>query len=311
MDGMPTADSPLGTPYHRLAHLRPEWERPGRAVLTLLIAAVAYSILASLLIVASVLALSATGADARMLGAADGPLAVHPLALAMLLAFGAIGWPAAWLGVRLGGWRPAAWLWSIEARPRTALLRDPWLWLLPGGAALASAVIETTARGSWGLHGRSPGEAILAVIVVLLLGPLSAIGTEMLLRGLVLQVVGTWVRPAAAGVAVATIAALIGHTSSVTAAGNALLLGVLAGVLTWLSGGIEAAIAIHASSVIPVTLVAILGGPSPADSHGAVAALLVGAPVVSVLVRRRAASRGRAVPLARASDAPTPPPIAV
>jgi hypothetical protein len=112
-------------PYHRLARAHPSyrWWRP---VLTLLVTAVTWSLLLIALVVTAMVASALHPALGVRIDAAmdpSAPLDIHdPLAALLALGLLALGLPAALLGVRVGGWRPAGSVSSVIGRVRWALL---------------------------------------------------------------------------------------------------------------------------------------------------------------------------------------------
>jgi membrane protease YdiL (CAAX protease family) len=108
------------------------------------------------------------------------------------------------------------------------------------------------------------------LVIVLLMTPLQAAGEEYLFRGWIMQNVGAWfARPM-----VGLVASLVVSAAAFSAAhlspdpwilGTIACLGLAAGIATWRTGGLEAAIAIHAvNNVLSFVVVMIFGGWSQA-----------------------------------------------
>ena len=99
-------------PYHRMATLRPEWTARSRVLLTVLAALLAYVIMASALLVVTVLLLALIPGLSITLGVASGD-PTSALDVGLALAMGALWLPAGLIAVRFGGWRPAPTAWSV------------------------------------------------------------------------------------------------------------------------------------------------------------------------------------------------------
>ncbi|GAB2537933.1 CPBP family intramembrane glutamic endopeptidase [Brachybacterium huguangmaarense] len=290
-----------GTPYHRLATLRPEWSRWWRPVLTILATLIAYSVIASLLLVASVLALSLGGAGrgiGRVLGDPTSPLDV---ALAAL--FGAAWIPAVLLGVRLGGWRPTALLASVAGRVRGDLVRRCAPGLLV--VVLAGAVI-TVYTGMHLPSGVSAGRAVAVIALVLLLAPLRAIGEELVFRGVGQQAIGTWLRHPLWAILLPVPFELIGRGLSGSSMLGAAILGLACGYLAWKTGGLEASILLRTAVLVVGGLLDLsgLGGASanPVMHIGIAMAALV----LAALADRTADGVRFAEPRTRPTGEPVP-----
>lgn len=230
--GTPAPHVPAGTPYHRLAHLREPWARPGRPVLTVLLAIIAYLVLASILLVGVVTSLALlSGADPE-LGMRLGDPA-SPLDVGMSLAMGALWWPAALIGVRFGGWRPVRWLLSVHGSFRWELVRAA---ALPVAVASLLGTVVVTLLVAWtdpspAAGSVEPWPALLATVLAAVVGVVKAIGVELAMRGLLLQAIGTWLRSPLLTIVLAALLTL--PAANLTGPGLllALLLGIACGWL--------------------------------------------------------------------------------
>lgn len=164
-----------------------------------------------------------------------------------------------------------------------------------------------------------PSQWPLLLALAVLVMPFQAAGEEYLFRGWILQNVGSWFRRPWLGLAVgtATSAALfsVAHGSlNVWVLADLAALAVTACLITWRTGGLEAAVALHAVNNVGVSIVS-LGTGTWAESF--VDTTTTSTPVVfgiSLLVDLAAfgliwwqASR---VGLARRSNPPQQPPVA-
>ncbi|MEE1619704.1 CAAX protease [Brachybacterium sp. J153] len=278
------------TPYPLMTRLRPSWSTVPRPLLTVLATLLVYVIGASALLVGTVLLLAVLPGVNVALGVTSGDPA-SPLDVGLALAMGALWLPAGMVGVRVGGWRPLGTVWSVEARWRRVMLRalGPWVvggaLLVVAAAAVAGALVgpaDGVAAGSAADAGSTAGAgsapsvaALLALaVVVLVLAPLQAAGLELVLRGIVLQAAGTWIRTPLAGVLAAAAVTLIGRELSAPVLIPALTVAVCAAVLAWRSGGLELPIALTTALTVPSLLVSALAAGTGAGAG--VAALVAG-----------------------------------
>lgn len=159
----------------------------------------------------------------------------------------ALAVPAALLAhVLVFGQRPG-WLFSIHGRLRWALL---------GRVLLLAAAVHAVALVAWlavngapeGLRVRPDTWFLLAA--VLLTTPLQAAGEEVAFRGVGARVVGAWFDSPAVGLAAATatttvVFVLLHGAQDVWLNIFYACLALVASALTWRTGGLEAAIALH------------------------------------------------------------------
>jgi len=159
----------------------------------------------------------------------------------------ALAIPAALVTHRAVFEQRVGWLFSIQGRLRWRLLRR---------CLLVAAGVHVVVLASWlVVHGAPEGlrlrpETPFLLVVVLLTTPLQAAGEEVAFRGLATRAIGSWFHDSRVGlvVATATTAALF---VVVHGAGDLRLnafylsLAVAASALTWRTGGLEAAVALH------------------------------------------------------------------
>jgi uncharacterized protein len=130
-----------------------------------------------------------------------------------------------------------------------------------------------------------PDQWVALLIIVLLLTPLQAAGEEYFFRGWIMQNVGAWfARPMVGLVASLIVSAVAFSTAHMSPdpwiLGTIACLAVAAGLATWRTGGLEAAIAMHAvNNVLTFLVVVIFGGWSQAF----VGAQTTGTPMMLVL----------------------------
>lgn len=281
------------TPYHRLATLRPAWSARVRPLLTVVAAVIAYVVLASVLLVLTILVLALAPGVNVAIGVTSGD-PTSPLDVGIALAMGALWWPAGVVGVRIGGWRPLGPTWSVAARLRRERLRSTSVLAVFGAlvvvavAALAGGLAGAGADGAaaaagvdGGTGGASILQLLLVVLLVLILVPVQAVGLELALRGLVLQAVGTWLRSPVFGVLAVAALALIGREATAAVMIPALAAALAAAVLAWKTGGLELPILVTVTATGAALIVSALAAGSGAGAGVAALGAAVSAPGTS------------------------------
>ena len=272
-------------PFHRMAALRPAWSGRLRPPLTLLAAFVAYVVLISVVLVLTILGLALAPGVNVAIGVTSGDPS-SALDVTLALAMGTMWLPAGIIGVRFGGWRPLGTAWSVAARRRRPLLRSLGPWAVAVGAvvvvaaALAGAVTGADGSGSDGT-GASVPRLLLVGLVVLVLGPLQAVGLELSLRGTVMQALGSWIRSPLPPMLAASAVMLIGRELSVAVMLPALALGLASAVLAWKSGGLELSILLITTVTVASSLVSAIGAGTGAGSGAAALNAAAAAPGTS------------------------------
>jgi membrane protease YdiL (CAAX protease family) len=303
----PSAD----LPYHRLAHLRPEWARWFRPLLTALAAGVAQIVFAYLVLVGTVTVLAILpGVDPLAIGRSQGDPA-SPLSVFVALALGAFAVPAALLGVRIGGWRPVRTLWSVAGRVRRDMLAWGAVRMLPvlALAAIAGMLVGT---GPAQLVPRGSDGAIVGVLVLtVLLAPLRAVGEELVFRGIGQQAIGTWLRSPFWAIVLPVPLSLIGRGfgADAGALAGAALISLCSGILAWKSGGLELPILLQLGTFGLTALLAPFGAPVFPGQGASIAPWGIAVFLLTVLLcdaidRRHGLRMGEG--LARSADAPAP-----
>jgi membrane protease YdiL (CAAX protease family) len=217
--------------YHRLARTeRYRWWKP----LVELLLVVVLVFLLAIAVVAPALFLTRF--------ANDGAAGLITLGLSIAVAI-----PAALLAARMTG-RPWRALFSVDGR-----LRGRWFavcLLVAVGETLVGLIAVNTfcALG----YGPDPGAwvgwsefAPLAISVMAVI-PLQAAAEEVFFRGTLMQALGAWVRPAWFAILISSLAFGLLHMLPLAGLAWVTALGLVAGWLTVRTGGLEAAIALHA-----------------------------------------------------------------
>jgi uncharacterized protein len=169
--------------------------------------------------------------------------------------------------------------------------RIRWRWLLRCIAVIAPlwAVYTLLSLIVEPFTSPRPDQWVALLVIVLVLTPLQAAGEEYFFRGWIMQNVGAWfARPIVGLVASIIVSAVAFSTAHLSpdpwVLGSIACLAVAAGIAAWRTGGLEAAIAMHAiNNVLTFLVVVISGGWSQAfvgtDTTGSPLMLLLAAVV--------------------------------
>lgn len=207
---------------------------------------------------------------------------------------------------------------SVEGRVR-------WGWLgltsvlamvlMTGGLLVALVALPVDVVGARPGFSLPTGEVLAGLLVVLLLVPFQAAAEEVVFRGYLMQLIGSWTRRVALG---AVLGAVVGTALFVLAHGYAFwgqvdvgLFAVACVVLTLRTGGLEAAIALHvANNVVLFAFDGFAVWPEVTTNDEGGPLMLVPTVVTALLfiaLVEVAASRRN---LVRTRHWPTPPPPA-
>ncbi|QFU85600.1 CPBP family intramembrane glutamic endopeptidase [Amycolatopsis sp. YIM 10] len=225
----------------------------------------------------------------------------------MVLSFGAIAvtLPAVFAAARFGEHRGPGTVSSVDGRLRWRWLAECTGWAV--AAFAAATVVDLLLGAGWDGTGWPGLPAYLSIVALtLLLVPFQAAAEEYVFRGWLLQAFGAWLRTPWPGAVLSSVAFVATH--GYTSAPILAELFVFAMILCWLTvrtGGLEAAIGLHAINNI-ATMVLAGGAPIPDQSTVTATwgdAVLIAAPsilyawIADLRYRRRTAR-----------PAPVPPP---
>lgn len=170
------------------------------------------------------------------------------LTLFYLLSSLAVLLPLVPLAMLCAGLRPVRLRHSVALRLR-------WRWMLWCAIpALVVTVVSTSLSFLpllWDPKAIVPvpvdsGRILLLIVMILLLVPLQAAAEEYVFRGFIMQAIGAWARPVWVALLVSTVLFTIGHTQyELWGALSVAVMGLGFAVVTWRTGGLEAAIALH------------------------------------------------------------------
>lgn len=163
--------------------------------------------------------------------------------------------PAVILAMLTLNMRPNGRVWSVAARIRWGLLgRLSLVALLAVVVMNVAAIGFEIALNPASLNDPAPTAAAAdfdwtaawtSLVIVILLVPLQATAEEVVFRGLFMQVLGSWLKSPWFGILIPSVGFALAHIYDIWGLLSVGLLGVVAAWLTWRTGGLEAAIAIH------------------------------------------------------------------
>ncbi|GAA3035669.1 CPBP family intramembrane glutamic endopeptidase [Microbacterium dextranolyticum] len=162
--------------------------------------------------------------------------------------------------------------------PRIGLLssaagRLRWRWMLLCGAVAAGLSIVLTALtllvpSDAPASGSGPSALWpVSLLLVLVLVPLQSAAEEYVFRGYLGQAVGRWLRHPAFAILLPVPLFVLGHMYDVLGQIGVGLFAVAAGWLTWRTGGLEAAIALHVVNNLTAFLLALAFGSDPTETE--------------------------------------------
>ena len=295
---------PPGTPPHDepqpfLLAMRSRTWRWWRPALGLLLFTVAYVVAAVITLVGGGLGIVLSqGVDLS----SEDPDFSGPGSFLLLNLVTAVAIPVIWLAWGAAHRMRIGWSSSVLGRLRWRLF-PPYvgLALLTIGAAIAVSMALAVA-GGWEIDGPVDSFGLL-VVVVLLTTPLQSAAEEYLFRGYLSQAVAGWVRNERAGAISAAVltAALFSAAHlpvDLPTFLHLFLVGLAASAVVWLTGGLEAAIALHTVNNVVIFLLAGAIGEDATTSAASQAGVpwpevLLMALALSVFVALVARSRRR------------------
>jgi membrane protease YdiL (CAAX protease family) len=264
----PLVASPLDpVAYHRLgrASARYRWWKP---LLVGLLGSAFYLLsLLLLLAIAALVSLVVPELGAGLAAAFDESVAIDmtdPFTLAFLL-FSLIPLlPALLLATLAVGGQRVGLLSSVAGRLR-------WRWLLRcaafavvvyAGGSLASLAAAAIAGEPVSADVGRPNLAVL-LLLTLLLVPLQSAAEEYVFRGYLMQTIGGWLRHPAFAILLPIPLFVLGHDYELLGMVDIAVFAAAAGWLTWRTGGLEAAIALHVVNNVSVFGLGAIGLVDP------------------------------------------------
>lgn len=195
--------------------------------------------------------------------------------------------PSCFTAYLLLGPKPVGLLWSVAGK-----LRFKWL----GIATLASLCVYLVFYGlTFGLQAvgileaeQVPAESIpasplLMIILVLALVPFQAAAEEYLFRGLLMQMIGSWLKHPLFAILIPIPLFVVGHLYDVYGQIDVAVFALAAGYLTWRTGGLEAAIGLHVVNNVVLFIFGSVGLMDMNASESSLESVLVSAVLTAVV----------------------------
>ena len=293
--------------FHRLARSAPgyRWWKP---LLTALLGVVFYVVFTIIVMVPAVLfaVFSPTGVEPYLDALTVLDLS-NPVVFAIAMVSLILLIPSLALATLIMGPRPIGLLSSITGRIR-------WRWLLVcSGAALAVFAVSIGLSLLVELFLPSTGVTpppmqqdattlVLLVALSLLAVPFQAAAEEYVFRGFLMQTIGGWLRHPAFAILLPVPLFVLGHGYDPLGQVDVAVFAVFAGWITWRTGGLEAAIAVHAVNNVTIFLLGAVGladvNATGSSLSGLIVSVLTMAVTTALLVRladRRGIRRTRVV----------------
>lgn len=251
------------TPYHRLLRTTPRyrWWRPLLAlVLFVVMGFIANLAVGVLVVIIGVMAGAIPAHSVQELQQSIRDLATldaaKPIDLVLALASLAVLAPLVPLAYLIMGLRPTALIASVMARIRWRWLG--WSVMLALGALLVSYILTfvlgfvVSGPSSGDAGGEAtlptpPGIYLFDLAIVIVLVPLQAAAEELVFRGMLVQLIGSWVKWAPLAFVIPQIGFTFAHTQYVSwGLASVAIFGLTAAWVTWRTGGLESSWAFHA-----------------------------------------------------------------
>ena len=250
--------------YHRLAHADPRhrWWMPLVEGLILLAVLLLLTIVFLLVMVFA--------APERIDGDLLAMNQLDPVVFFILFGSVVLMLPSALLARLVLGPRPLGLIFSVTGRIR-------WKWLLTCFVAAVAiyALINAIAVGlELAAGGRpvslqpAPGFWWLMASLIFVV-PLQCAAEEVVFRGYLAQTIGRWLKHPAWAILLPVPLFVLGHAYDIWGQLSVGIMAVAMGIITWRTGGLEAAIALHAVNNMTVSLMAMVGLTDMNDTSGA------------------------------------------
>lgn len=250
--------------YLRLYRSQPNyrWWRPLLAVALAATLIISVSSLFSLLTVVGftvVNGVAPTPAEAEALFV---PNVTNPFGLLLALISVAVWIPLIFFSLWAVGLKPAGMLNSVTFR-----LRWRQLGRYLGAAAVVTVLVQAiqvtlaflSGEGSTQLFTLDPGTIALSVLVIVLVVPFQAAAEEYAFRGIFMQTLGSWMKTPVIPIVLPTVVFMFAHQYDIWGLLEVFSIGVAAAWLTYKTGGLEAAIAIHVLNNVSIFLLLLSG----------------------------------------------------
>ncbi|WP_405375043.1 MULTISPECIES: type II CAAX prenyl endopeptidase Rce1 family protein [unclassified Microbacterium] len=313
---LPADATAEGLAFHRLVYARRGfgWWTP---LVTGLLGVVIFLGFTIVLIVIVAVVAIANPEYADKLTSANVPIfdLTDPFFTALLLVSIAVMWPSYLLASLVVNGPRIGLISSVAGR-----LRWKWMLMLAGVAVGVYVVISALtflipADESSGGNVVAPGDNpafVWTLLIIVLLVPFQSAAEEYVFRGYLQQMIGRWLRHPAWAILLPVPLFVLGHVYDVLGQTSVAVFAVAAGWLTWRTGGLEAAIALHVVNNLFAFGLSTFGLSDPNATDTGIISLVSSVVMIGVYVAlvevlwRRGAQRRT---LRLTPPAPTPMPM--
>lgn len=217
---------------------------------------------------------------------------------------------AASLGLRMG----IGYFFSVDGR-----LRWKWQFISLGIAIVIFTILFIPLFLIEGIEWNTPSNLPLLIALVLLLVPFQSAAEELGVRAISLQIFGSWIPHRSISLGVATIVsavtfALLHGSLDPWILADLIVFSLAAVFLMWYTGGVEAAIALHAGNNVVIFMIESIRGSSTAlidsDTTSSPGSLAVSAAIMAIVTAALAFTAKKMKLHRRHDPAKTPTPDA-
>lgn len=250
--------------YHRLYRSQPKyrWWKP---LLALVLSGVLIVVVTSMLGVAALLAFVLLNGGFPTVAQTEAlftPDAAQPLTLVLSLVSVAIWIPLIFLSLWVVGIKPVGMLHSVALKLRWSRLGRYalvalGLSFLAQGISIAFIFLIGDVPEEW--PQLSPLTVSLSLVAIIVFVPFQAAAEEYAFRGIFMQALGSWLKHPFIPIVLPTLLFTLAHSYDLWGMSEVLLMGITAAWLTYKTGGLEAAIALHALNNMAVFLMLLTG----------------------------------------------------
>ncbi|MFW0179725.1 type II CAAX prenyl endopeptidase Rce1 family protein [Rothia sp. CCM 9418] len=207
-----------------------------------------------------------------------------PLIFALVFGSVALLYPSMFLARLVTGPKPWGLVHSVYGKIR-------WSWM---GFCFAIAIIgyivlpmliNALGESVQAPDVESPGKNLVWLLVlVFTITPIQCYAEELVFRGYLMQTLGRWIRNPIIVITLPAVLFMLGHRYDFWAQMSVLTMGLVAGFLTWKTGGLEAGIALHVVNNLWVMFMGSLGLADPFAQEGSTAGEFLGALSIQLII---------------------------
>lgn len=212
--------------------------------------------------------IDATATATEMIAQLQAQALTDPLIFILFFGSVALMFPCLWLARLFMGPKPWGLIHSVAGR-----MRWGWLMLCLGVAATLFVLIpfafDTATGSTYRFAPRTEGTTLVVLLIcVALIVPFQAYAEELVFRGFLMQSIGRWLKHPAWGILLPAPLFMLSHQYDFWGQLSVLTVGLAVGYITWRTGGLEAAIALHIVNNLTVMTFGVFGLADPFLQEG-------------------------------------------